>query len=100
MLNGGQTGRCRASGCVIIKGRGWESNDKKKVVNCVRVCVWMCGVVAVSLSLRVRICLCERKRGYSLKVHDVSVFVCLRGIGYRSKSADKQQVQLKNLDQL
>lgn len=38
MLNRGQTERCRASGCVIIHGRGWNGSDKGKVAT---VCLWV-----------------------------------------------------------
>lgn len=40
MLNGGQTEHCRASGCVIINGRGWNSDDKRKNGNCATVGVY------------------------------------------------------------
>lgn len=48
MLSGGQTGCCRASGCVIIKGSGCNSDDKKKVAI---VCLCVCVVVYVTMSV-------------------------------------------------
>lgn len=38
VLNRSQTEHCWASGCVIINGRGWNSDDKKKVAI---VCLWV-----------------------------------------------------------
>lgn len=74
MLNGGQTEHCRASGCVIINGRGWNTDDKRKNGNCATVgvyfqsmllcfsvfvcvsCTWC--VLGLVVGVKVRVCIC------------------------------------------
>lgn len=95
MLNGSQTGCCRASGCVIIKGRGWNGDDKKKWQLCVRerhvgvhfqymsgffVCVFVhmvcaggCAGLVGGVGVKVKVSVCSRWQNGRKPTHTVTL---------------------------